>query len=256
MTTSSLAELNLNDSQTISYLQALTAPVSRAILLERAVLDAKRTWQDEPEKVETSRDGLWRLLSATMAVLNHTHAELDRTKDVIAEYESKLLQLEKLATTDELTGLKNRRGFVEAFNQEMDRTERGLSKGGVLVLIDLDNFKVINDTHGHLVGDECLKLVARILQNTIRTMDTACRLGGDEFVLLLTNAEKDKALERIQRLAWELNHLSIDVDGMHVPICASVGVKDYKDGDSVDMVFEAADAALYAHKEERKKTHA
>ena len=75
MTASSLAELTQADSQTISYLQALTAPVSRAILLERAVLDAKRTWQDEPEKVETSRDGLWRLLSATMAVLNHTHAE-------------------------------------------------------------------------------------------------------------------------------------------------------------------------------------
>lgn len=257
MTASSLAEY-IHDQGTASnqYVQALISPVGRAILLERAVQDAKRTWKEEPEKVETSRDGLWRLLSATMAVLNHTHAELDRTKDLITEYETRLLQLETLATTDELTGLKNRRGFVEAFNQEMDRLHRGLSKGGVLVLIDLDNFKVINDTYGHLVGDECLKLVGRLLHNTIRTMDTACRLGGDEFVLLLTNAEKDQALERIQTLAWELNHLSLDIDGKNVPICASVGVKDYKDGDCVDMVFEAADAALYAHKEERKKIDA
>lgn len=254
MTASSIAEHIANTASPASapYLHALTAPVNRAILLERAVMDAKRAWKDEPETIETSKDGLWRLLSATLALLNHTHAELDRSRAAIEIYEQRLDLLERIATSDELTGLRNRRGFIEAFNQDLDRVNRGLSAGGVLVLIDLDNFKTINDTYGHLAGDECLKLVAQTLQNTIRMMDTACRLGGDEFVLILANADRDKALERIQTLAWELNHLTLEFDGQVIPVCASVGVKDYRGGDSAEMVFAAADEALYAHKEMRK----
>jgi diguanylate cyclase (GGDEF)-like protein len=255
MTASSLAELASDTSfhgANASYLAALTAPVNRAILLERAVEDAKKQWKDEPEKVETSRGGLWRLLSATMAVLNHTHAELDRSKELLKEYEKRLTLLETIATTDELTGLKNRRGFIETFTQELDRVNRDLSKGGVLVLIDLDNFKTINDTYGHLAGDECLKLVTKTLQNTIRMMDTACRLGGDEFVLILANADKNKAIERIQTLAWELNHLTLEFEGHSISINASVGVKDYKGGDTANHVLGAADEALYAHKAARK----
>jgi diguanylate cyclase (GGDEF)-like protein len=252
MTASSLAELISADQ----FIHAATTPVNRALLLERAVSDAKRLWKEEPEKVETSRGGLWRLLSATMAVLNHTHAELDRAKELLCEYELRLAQLEQIATSDELTGLKNRRGFVEAFNQELDRVNRGLSSGGILVLIDLDNFKMINDTYGHMAGDQCLKLVAEALQNTIRMMDTACRLGGDEFVLLLTNSDKERAVERIQSLAWKLNHLTLNYQGHMISICASVGIKAYQGGDCADSVFSAADNALYAHKEERKQSEA
>ena len=252
MTARSLAELISADQ----FIQSATTPVHRALLLERAVSDAKRVWKEEPEKVETSRGGLWRLLSATMAVLNHTHAELDRAKELLMDYEVRMAHLEHIATSDELTGLKNRRGFVEAFNQELDRVNRGLSSGGILVLIDLDNFKMINDTYGHLAGDECLKLVAKTLHNTIRMMDTACRLGGDEFVLLLANADKEQAVDRIQNLAWELNHLTLEFDGRIIPICASVGIKAYQGGDCADSVFSAADSALYAHKESRKEARA
>ena len=101
--------------------------------------------------------------------------------------------MEELATTDFLTGLHNGAGFDAAFAKEIDRTGRGLSKGGLLVIIDLDNFKMINDMYGHQAGDACLKLVAQTLAHEIRTMDTAARLGGDEFILLLSDADPVKA---------------------------------------------------------------
>jgi diguanylate cyclase (GGDEF)-like protein len=192
------------------------------------------------------QDSMVQALGTTLSALQHASAELEAAQKRIAE-------LEELATTDELTGLTNRRGFYDMFAKEIDRTNRGMSAGGLLIMIDLDNFKMINDTYGHAAGDEALKLVAKTLKEHIRTMDVASRLGGDEFVLLFANAGATKALGRAQNLAVKLNSLTLRHQGQNIPVRASIGVHDYRQGDSVDEAFEKADATMYKAKEDARK---
>lgn len=204
-------------------------------------------------KKSTTKEGLWKLLNTAMAILSHAHLELDKAHQNIATLQDKIAQLETLAMTDTMTGLKNRRGFEDAFAQELDRATRGLSCG-VMVLIDLDNFKMINDTHSHLAGDACLKLVGETLANEIRVMDTAARLGGDEFVLLLATASVDGVLNRVQQIAQKLNSLSVVWNGVEIPIRASIGLKEYgQKDDTAQAIYHAADLALYADKAARKE---
>ncbi len=204
------------------------------------------------EKKEAEQDGQSRTMCATVALLKYAHKMIERAEGVIEAQENRIAQLEDIATSDDLTGLKNRRGFFDAFVRELDRCERGFSSGGLLILIDLDNFKAINDTHGHLAGDACLRLVARTLQSEIRQMDIAARLGGDEFVLLLSNTSKERAAGRAQELAWQLNHLSLAWYGEGLPVRASLGLRAYGAGDKAEKIFNDADIALYADKRGKK----
>jgi len=213
--------------------------------------DQARLLRDMIGRHRLDQDGWQRCMSATVAWLNGAQTMLGRAEELLAAQAARISALEDLATSDELTGLKNRRGFFDAFAQELDRCERGISKGGLLALIDLDNFKIINDTYGHMAGDACLRLVAKTLAQEIRVMDSAARLGGDEFVLLLSNTTKGEAAARAQKLAWQLNHLSLAWYGEEIPVRASLGLKSYKKGDSAKKIFSAADIALYADKREK-----
>lgn len=199
------------------------------------------------------KDGLQRSMNATATLLKYACQMLEHAEETILCQEKRLTQLEELATTDELSGLKNRRGFYEAFMADLDRCRREISRGGLLVLIDLDNFKAINDTYGHLAGDSCLRLVARALESEIRPMDTAARLGGDEFVLLLSNTNKTEAAGRAQNLARTLNTLKLAWYGDDISVRASLGLKDYGKGDTPESIFNAADLCLYDNKHRRKQ---
>lgn len=196
----------------------------------------------------TSYKAVERVLGATVTMLNQTQAELEASRIEIERLKFQLAELELVATTDLLTGLKNRRGFEDNFARELDRTRRGKSIGGVLVVIDLDSFKAINDSYGHLAGDECLKLVADTLAQEVRVMDTASRLGGDEFVLLMTDSTPELLLTRVQNIAWKLNHLALSWNGQNIAIHASVGMKPYMKGDTAAAIFAEADQSMYIDK--------
>lgn len=204
------------------------------------------------ERELTEKNALLGAGGETPALLHYAHLMLECAAKTVSEQAARIAHLEMLATTDELSGLKNRRGFIEAFRAELDRCVRGLSAGGLLVLIDLDNFKAINDTHGHAAGDACIRLVAASLAGDVRLMDTAARLGGDEFVLLLSNTTREKAAGRAQQLAWRLNNLSLAWEGDVIQVRASLGLKSYGPGDSADDIFRAADDDLYERKEARR----
>lgn len=182
------------------------------------------------------------------------HHILKDAQRVIAEQQARIAELNRLATTDELTGISNRRGFTQTFERELDRIGRekknGLNrlKGGLLIMIDLDNFKGINDVHGHAAGDAALKLVARTLQMDIRKMDAVGRMGGDEFVVLFTGTSREQAIERIQRLIKTLNNLSFIWEGKEIDVRASLGIKEYKPGDKIGRIFSTADTAMYSDK--------
>ena len=197
------------------------------------------------ERHEHEKEGWYRSSSAMIALLKHADK-------MIRQQEQRIRHLESIAITDELTGLKNRRGLVLDFDRELDRINRGQSQGGIIILIDLDNFKPVNDTYGHPAGDAVLKLVAQTLEADIRKMDVAARLGGDEFALLFANTNKTKAAARLQQLIWKLNRLSLVWYGTEISVRASLGVKEFGTGDTIDRIFSAADVKLYDDKRRRK----
>jgi diguanylate cyclase (GGDEF)-like protein len=165
-------------------------------------------------------------------------------------------QLEELASKDQKTGLLNAVAWHDNGNQELSRASRGGREFSVL-MIDLDFFKKINDTYGHLAGDDMLIALADLLQRETRTHDLVGRFGGEEFVVLLAGAPEEEALaaaERIRRMITELVVPSQTNDGKPVVISdrsASIGVATYPAaGTTLDEVLACADAAVYVAKRE------
>jgi diguanylate cyclase (GGDEF)-like protein/PAS domain S-box-containing protein len=159
-------------------------------------------------------------------------------------------QLNYQATHDALTGLANRPVFIESLRQTLEHARRGGASVGVL-FIDLDRFKVVNDTQGHLVGDEVLTAIARRLQQTTRSIDTVARLSGDEFVVLCPDLAD---IESARRRATEISELiaqPIPVSsGRDVVITASVGVSCVESGlADPEAMLRDADVAMYTAKE-------
>jgi diguanylate cyclase (GGDEF)-like protein len=157
-------------------------------------------------------------------------------------------RLKALLVTDDLTGLANRRGFEAAFLAEQDRLKRHQSAGSVVIMIDLDRFKTINDTLGHAAGDQALIAIAAALRAHTRAMDTPARLSGDEFAVLMTGVAPHAALDRAQHLSLTLNRLTFDWQGQNVHLGASLGVRAMNTYDSCKTLLAKADMLMYAHK--------
>ena len=208
------------------------------------------------ERHEVEKDSWWRSMSTTLTLLKQAHNIIEQSAERINEQTKRIRELELLSHTDVLTGVSNRRGFIQAFTRELDRLDRETSQdkilGGLLIMIDLDNFKSINDTYGHAVGDTALKVVAQTLISDIRAMDVAGRIGGDEFVLLFANTTRKQALERAQFLIKKLNNLSFVWNGKEIPVRASLGLKEYKKGSKPENILGDADADLYVNKRQLK----
>lgn len=160
-------------------------------------------------------------------------------------------ELEKLATTDPLTGAKNRRAFLQFFEQELTRSQRYGYKFA-LMMLDIDNFKHINDTYGHDTGDKVLKLLVAESLGTLRGADLFGRWGGEEFIILLPDTEPEHALLVAERLRSNLTKIEICADsGNLFSFTASIGITIVEDKNSgIDDIIKKADQALYKAKEQ------
>lgn len=160
-------------------------------------------------------------------------------------------KLRKMATHDALTGLPNRLLFKEMADKYLEIASREKHQAMVL-FIDLDNFKPINDTYGHDVGDLVLKESAKHILSVLRSNDIVARIGGDEFLLMLWNFESIQQTEQImQRLIDNLSLPILDRDGNKLQISCSIGASIYpKDGNTLESLITTADQALYAAKEQ------
>ncbi len=154
-----------------------------------------------------------------------------------------------LANTDPLTGLFNRRVFLERLEQEAERVSR-LGESVALLMLDLDFFKRINDTYGHAMGDEVLKQFSQIMKAHSRNIDVPARLGGEEFAILLLSTNKEAALMVAERLREQVAEIVIPHDKGDVRMTVSIGGALLSSGDNTgEIVLNQADSAMYKAKE-------
>ncbi len=156
-------------------------------------------------------------------------------------------ELERAARTDELTGLANRREARERVEYEIRRSRRS-GRPFSLVLIDVDGFKAVNDTHGHSVGDQVLVEVARRIERALRRQDTLARWGGDELLVLLPETTEPGAGVLARKIVEGFPVEPITLAGVSHPLTLTAGVAQYWPGSSVDEVVRAADGAMYRGK--------
>jgi len=171
-----------------------------------------------------------------------------------SRFYQKTEELKKISITDSLTGLLNRRYFQERMSEEIERSRRHhlpLS----LIMIDVDDFKRVNDSLGHLIGDEVLKATARCLRNSIRTIDVAARYGGEEFTVILPQTSKADAQTIAERVCAEVYRLDLPFikSDQKLALSVSLGLATYpEDAETLEDLIRNADIALYAAKSQGK----
>ena len=155
---------------------------------------------------------------------------------------------QRMATTDALTGLMNRRAFITSMEAELARSRR-YDYPLTLLLLDVDHFKQVNDKRGHAAGDRVLAAIGNHLRVTFRRSDYAARWGGEEFVVALTSTALEGGYLTAERMREALSELQIrDERGERIAITASVGLAVLRTSDSLDTVLDRADRAMYASK--------
>ena len=155
----------------------------------------------------------------------------------------------RLATTDHLTGLLNRNRFMEELDRTVSLSRRHRTQG-VLLFIDLDQFKHINDSYGHDAGDILLKSVAGVLKKAVRSTDVVARLGGDEFGIIMHKIDIDRARQKVQQIIEQVNHMDISYKSNKLRVTMSIGMITYpqEDQDGANL-FMSADLAMYRAKD-------
>ena len=171
--------------------------------------------------------------------------------DMVRRLREGRAELERLSVTDELTGLANRRQLDDELVREIQRHERHKRSFAVLML-DVDRFKALNDTHGHPAGDAVLRKLASVLQASTRKGDTVARFGGEEFMVILPETPAAGALTLAEKIrtAIEQTHFVVGGDSTVVPVTASIGLARFPDhGTTVETLVMVADEALYRSKQ-------
>jgi len=187
------------------------------------------------------------VVSQTQSRLNDEHARASELSARVKTLEDEIRKLSDEVSTDPLTQIANRRGMMRAFEAEQARMQRD---GTMLAvgLLDVDNFKKLNDTLGHQTGDEALKFLARRVGECLRPVDVVARYGGEEFVVLLPDTGVEEGQQALTRLQRTLSAEFFTHEDKKVFITFSAGVTLYRTGEPIEATLDRADVALYEAK--------
>lgn len=179
--------------------------------------------------------------------LRRQNAELQETVKKLEFTRVRLSEEELTARTDALTGLYNRRCFDAELPNFIERA-RAIGGGLVLIAMDLDKFKPVNDTMGHPAGDFVLRGVGKILSESVRKTDLPCRVGGDEFMLLLADLSEQEARSRAETIRTTIGTMQHPGNERGIQITATMGGTQYRAGEKAEELVHRADEALYEAK--------
>lgn len=246
----------------IAFLLAMAVGGGLAILLARSVTDplgriiavVERIGRgDLAARVDVDADCV---LYPLVRGVNHmaenvamTQEEMRRRIDeATRELQMQKRNAEREARIDPLTGLNNRRAFLEGAERDVLRASR-YDAPIALIMLDLDHFKVINDTHGHPVGDQVLVALAAVLLKTMREVDIVGRLGGEEFAILMPDTAVEAAVQAAERIRQAVEAMTLEVAGQRIACTASFGISAFHPDDgSINDMLSRADRALYRAK--------
>ncbi len=185
--------------------------------------------------------------------LRHSRAEIMATNQAMQQQNE---VLETLSVTDSLTGLYNRSKLDAILRDQLARFKR-TQREFTLLMMDIDHFKTLNDSYGHITGDEILAAVGRILVQSIRSIDYAARYGGDEFIIILVETSTKAALKTAERIRSQVENMRYSTNGSTITVTLSIGIVQCQPDDTTPTaVFARADNALYQAKHDgRNRAH-
>lgn len=236
--------LDVMTSTTTNYQQKISG-FSKEISNTRNTAEVEHIIREILNETETIQSEA----SRSQQIMLAAQKEVKEAEIRIKELEDKLSQMSELVREDQLTGSLNRRGMDDIFEREADRADRrGTSL--CIAMLDLDNFKKLNDTHGHAAGDEALIHVVRIVKQTLRSIDVIARYGGEEFLIVMPETSLDEAAKAMTRVQRELTTHFFTANDQRLFITFSAGVALRASHETQDSVVKRADKAMY----EAKKT--
>lgn len=179
----------------------------------------------------------------------HLEKEVVRTSEEVRLLKEELERTTTIAKTDELTNIPNRRGFNEII-KTLSQNAQEQQASFAIILLDLDHFKQVNDTFGHLIGDSVLRYIAKLLHKETKGQDSIARFGGEEFVVLLPDTQYDAAIRVANNIRTKINArpLQIKTNQQTLSLSISAGVAMYQMGEDLDKLFHRVDQCLYKAK--------
>jgi diguanylate cyclase (GGDEF)-like protein len=185
-------------------------------------------------------------LDMTLAIETYHAAHMHELEESLDELRSEGHNLRQKVITDNLTGVASREHAMSVLQQHLDHLSG--TQDICVIMADLDFFKKINDTYGHLAGDEVLRQISRCLESVVREFDTVSRYGGEEFMIVLSQASPEIAMRVAERIQARVKAARIEYGGNIISTTISQGIAMVEEGDTVNGLLERADAALYLAK--------
>jgi len=192
--------------------------------------------------------GVLALVLVAFSIIGGYISSLRQNLSISKSEQAKSIEIiREMAIRDELTGLYNRRHVLELLEYEKNRSSRG---GGLfcLAMLDIDHFKNVNDTHGHLTGDTVLRAVATMINKTLRNTEFCGRYGGEEFLIVLAQTDIKGALIGAERVRTNIENILFPDIGSDFKVTVSIGLSEYQIREDIDKIIARADEALYRAK--------